>query len=226
MNLNIDFSVFFITFKLAVLSTLITLALSIPLAWWLARTKSIFKFPINSIISLPIVLPPTVLGFYLLVLFSPDGLLCRLCTALGIGSLSFTFKGLTIGSVIYSMPFVIQPIQSNFESIPERYLEAASVLGARPIDRFLTVAIPLSLSGILRAAALGSAHTVGLFGVILMIGGNIPGKTTVMSTAIYNHVEAMEYKEAHLLSGIMIVFSFSVLMLIHIINKKYQHRLK
>lgn len=209
-----------LTLKLAALTTLILMCLGMPLAWWLAHTRSWLKIPINALVSLPLVLPPTVIGFYLLLLLGPKGAIGHLTQNLGLGSLAFTFYGLLLGSVLYSMPFVVQPLQNAFESIGKRPMEAAATLGASPIDRFFTVALPLARSGLLTAAVLGFAHTVGEFGVVLMIGGNIPEQTQVISISIYDHVEALEYAQAHLLSMGMLVFSFVVLSVLYAINRR------
>jgi len=206
-----------LTIELAGLVTILLLLIGTPIAWWLARTPSRWKGPIGAVVSLPLVLPPAVLGFYLLVLMGPNGPLGALTQSLGL--LPFTFPGLVVASVIYSMPFVVQPLQNAFEAIGERPLEAAATLRASPLDTFFTVVIPLAKPGFLTAAILGFAHTVGEFGVVLMIGGNIPGKTQVVSMAIYNHVEAMEYGNAHLLSGILLVFSFVVLLSLYTLNR-------
>lgn len=201
-----------LTLALAALTTLLLLIVATPLAWWLARTASRWRAPIAALVTLPLVLPPTVLGFYLLVALGPEGPLGRLTQALGWGVLSFTFTGLLIGSVVYSLPFAVQPIQHAFEAIGRRPLEVAATLRAGPVDAFFTVALPLARPGLITAAILSFAHTVGEFGVVLMIGGNIPGRTRVVSTEIYGHVEAMEYAQAHWLAGGMLLFSFAVLL--------------
>ncbi|OQA33875.1 MAG: Sulfate transport system permease protein CysT [Betaproteobacteria bacterium ADurb.Bin341] len=210
-----DLGVIWLTFKLATLTTLILLLVGTPIAWWLARTKSKWKGPIGAVVALPIVLPPTVLGFYLLLLMGPNGPVGQLTQWLGIGLLPFTFGGLVIASVFYSMPFVVQPIQNAFEAMGERPLEVAATLRASPLEAFFTVAVPLARPGFLTAAILGFAHTVGEFGVVLMIGGNIPDKTRVLSVQIYDHVEALEYAQAHWLSAGMILFSFVVLLALY-----------
>lgn len=210
-----DLSAIWLTVKLATLVTLILLLIGTPIAWWLARTGSRWKGPVGAVVGLPMVLPPAVLGFYLLVLMGPNGPVGALTQSLGLGLLPFSFAGLVVASVIYSLPFVVQPIRNAFEAIGERPLEVAATLGSRPLDAFFTVAIPLARPGLLTAAILGFAHTVGEFGVVLMIGGNIPGKTQVVSMAIYNHVEAMEYANAHVLAGILLIFAFSVLLALH-----------
>jgi molybdate transport system permease protein len=213
-----DLQAIWLTVKLAGLTTALLLLIGTPLAWWLARTRSCWKGPVGALVALPIVLPPAVLGFYLLVLMGPHGPVGALTQSLGLGLLPFSFAGLVVASVIYSLPFVVQPLQNAFEAIGERPLEVAATLGARPLDAFFTVAVPLARPGFLTAAILGFAHTVGEFGVVLMIGGNIPGKTQVVSMAIYNHVEAMEYANAHMLSAILLAFSFCVLLALYTLN--------
>jgi molybdate transport system permease protein len=203
-----------LTLELAAITTVILLVLATPLAWWLSQTGSRWRAPISALVTLPLVLPPTVLGFYILVLLGPQGWLGMLTDWLGIGLLSFTFTGLVIGSVIFSLPFAVQPIQHAFEAIGKRPLEVAATLRASPMDAFLTVALPQAKPGILTAAVLTFAHTVGEFGVVLMIGGNIPGQTRVVSTQIYGYVEAMEYTAAHWLAAGMVVFSFVVLLML------------
>jgi molybdate transport system permease protein len=211
-----------LTLKLATISTLLLLLLGTPLAWWLARTHSRFKNAIEAVIALPLVLPPTVLGFYLLIGLSPDGIIGGPWHAMTGSALAFTFKGLVIGSVMYSLPFVVQPLQNTFQAIGNDWLEAAATLRARPLDRFLTVVVPLSKGGFITATTLGFAHTVGEFGVVLMIGGNIPGKTQVISIAIYDHVEALEYTQAHWLSAGLLLFSFLVLFMVFALNRRWQ----
>ena len=201
-----------LTLQLASLTTVLLLLLCTPLAWWLSQTRSRWRAPISALVTLPLVLPPTVLGFYLLVAMGPDGPLGRMTTALGWAPLSFSFSGLLIGSIIYSLPFAVQPLQHAFEAIGSRPMEVAATLRARPLDAFFSVALPLARPGFITAAILSFAHTVGEFGVVLMIGGNIPGKTQVVSTQIYNHVEAMAYSQAHWLAGGMLVFCFVVLL--------------
>ena len=209
-----------LTFKLAGLTTLLLLVFATPLAWWLARTGSRWRAPISAVVALPLVLPPTVLGFYLLVAMGPHGPLGQLTQAWGLGTLSFTFGGLLLGSVIYSLPFAVQPLQHAFEAVGQRPLEVAATLRARPLDAFFTVALPLARPGFVTAAILSFAHTVGEFGVVLMIGGNIPGKTSVISTEIYGHVEAMEYAQAHWLAAGMVLFSFGVLLALALLNRR------
>lgn len=216
-----DLTALLITLKLASISTLILLLIGTPLAWWLARSRWRFKPMLEAIIALPLVLPPTVLGFYLLVTLGREGPIGGLVDALGGAPLPFTFTGLVVGSVIYSMPFVVQPLQNAFAAIGARPLEVAATLRASPLDRFFTVAIPLARSGFLSAIVLGFAHTVGEFGVVLMIGGNIPGETQLLSIAIYDHVEVMEYGQAHLLSGGLLLLSFLMLMLVYSANRRF-----
>lgn len=204
-----------LTFKLASVTTLVLLLIGTPIAWWLARTSSRLKGPIGAVVALPLVLPPTVLGFYLLVAMGPNGFIGQLTQSLGFGTLAFTFTGLVVGSVFYSMPFVVQPLQNAFEAIGDRPLEAAATLRAGPWDTFFSVVLPLSRPGFVTASILGFAHTVGEFGVVLMIGGNIPGQTRVVSVQIYDHVEAMEYTQAHWLAGGMLLFSFLVLLVLY-----------
>lgn len=211
----VDFSPIWLTFHLASTTTLILLLIGTPIAWWLAKPKSTARILVGAIIALPLVLPPTVLGFYLLIFMGPQGPLGHLTETLGLGHLSFTFTGLVIGSVLYSLPFVVQPIQNAFEAIGPRPLEIAATLRAGPCNRFFTIALPMARSGLLTAAILGFAHTIGEFGVVLMIGGNIPGQTKVLSVAIYDHVEALEYTQAHWIAGAMLLFSFLVLLVMY-----------
>lgn len=210
-----DLDAVLLTLKLASLTTLLLLLIGTPIAWWLARTGSWLKRPIGAVVALPLVLPPTVIGFYLLISLGPHGPIGQLTQSLGLGSLNFTFTGLLIGSVFYSLPFVVQPLQNAFEAIGRAPLEAAATLRANPLDAFFTVVIPLARPGFLTASILGFAHTVGEFGTVLMIGGNIPGKTQVASVQIYNHVEAMDYAQAHWLAGGMLLFSFIVLLALY-----------
>ncbi|PKL98113.1 MAG: molybdate ABC transporter permease subunit [Gammaproteobacteria bacterium HGW-Gammaproteobacteria-9] len=212
---SVDLAAIWLTFKLASVTTLILLLIGTPIAWWLARTTSRMKGPIGAVVALPLVLPPTVLGFYLLVAMGPNGFIGQLTQSLGLGTLPFTFAGLVVGSVFYSLPFVVQPLQNAFEAIGERPLEAAATLRASPWDTFFSVVLPLARPGFITASILGFAHTVGEFGVVLMIGGNIPGQTRVVSVQIYDHVEAMEYAQAHWLAGGMLLFSFLVLLVLY-----------
>ena len=213
-----DLAAVWLTLKLASVVTLLLLAIGTPIAWWLARTRSPLKGAVGALVALPLVLPPTVLGFYLLTTMGPHGPVGKLTEALGIGLLPFTFPGLVIASVLYSMPFVVQPIQNAFNAIGERPLEVAATLHASPWDAFWSVAVPLARPGFISGAILGFAHTVGEFGVVLMIGGNIPNETRVVSVQIYDHVEALEYTQAHWLSGGMLVFSFVVLIALYTFN--------
>jgi molybdate transport system permease protein len=217
-----DWSAIRLTLELATLSTAILMLIGTPLAWWLAHTRSRWRGPVSAVVALPLVLPPTVLGFYLLVSLGPRGPIGQLTEALGWGVLPFTFPGLVIGSVIYSTPFVIQPIQNAFAAMGERPMEVAATLRAGPLDRFLTVALPLARPGFLTAGVLGFAHTVGEFGVVLMLGGNIAGQTRVISIQIYNHVEALEYAQAHWLAGLLVVFAFLVLLALNGIGSRGQ----
>ena len=210
-----DLVALFVTLKLALVSTFILLILGTPFAWWLSRTEWRYRFLIEAIVALPLVLPPTVLGFYLLVALSPDGPVGAVTSALGLGSLAFSFTGLVVGSVIYSMPFVIQPLQDAFRAIGPRPLEAAATLRASPLDRFFTIVLPLAKPGFITASVLGFAHTLGEFGVVLMIGGNIPGETQVVSIAIYDHVEMLEYSRAHWLAGGLLLLSFLMLTVVY-----------
>ena len=209
-----------LTAELAALSTVLLLLLGTPLAWWLARTRSPAKPVLTALVALPLVLPPSVLGFYLLLLMGPNGPVGQLTESLGLGRLPFTFSGLVVASVIYSLPFVVQPLLQAFEAIPERTLEAAATLRARPLDRFFTIALPLARPGLVTASVLGFAHTVGEFGVVLMIGGNIPGVTRVLSVAIYGHVEALEFEAAHRLAAGMVVFALLVLVALSMANRQ------
>ena len=209
---NQAFEAIWLTVELATLTTVLLLLVATPLSWWLSQTQSRWRAPISALVTLPLVLPPTVLGFYLLVAMGPNGLLGHFTLAMGWGLWSFTFTGLLIGSVIFSLPFAVQPIQHAFEAIGTRPMEVAATLRARPLDAFFTIALPLARPGLITAAILSFAHTVGEFGVVLMIGGNIPGKTRVVSTEIYSHVEAMEYTQAHWLAGGMVLFSFFILL--------------
>ncbi len=215
MLTSTDIDTLLLTCNVAGLSTLCLLLLGTPLAWWLTRTSSKYKALIETIIALPLVLPPTVLGFYLLVILGKNGPVGQLTTQLGLGTLPFTFAGLVVSSCIYSLPFVVQPLQSAFIAIGSKPLEAAATLRASPLETFFSVVMPLSKSGFLSATVLGFAHTVGEFGVVLMVGGNIPGETRVVSLQIYNHVEALEYTQAHWLAGSLLFFSFCVLGILY-----------
>lgn len=211
-----------LSLELAAITTAVLLVVSTPLAWWLATTRSKLRAPISAVVTLPLVLPPSVLGFYLLVAMGPNGPLGKLTEALGIGLLTFTFSGLVLGSLVYSLPFAVQPLQSAFESIGTRPLEVAATLRARPIDTFFSVVLPLARPGFVTAALLTFSHTIGEFGVVLMIGGNVPGKTQVVSTEIYSYVEAMEYAKAHWLAGGMVIFSFAVLLGLTLLNRRHE----
>ena len=215
-----DWQAIVLTLELASLTTLCLLLLATPLAWWLSQTDSRWRSAIAALTTLPLVLPPTVLGFYLLVLLGPQGWIGQLTQALGLGLLSFSFSGLLLGSIVFSVPFAVQPIQHAFEAMGKRPLEVAATLRARPVDAFFSVALPLARPGLLTAAVLTFAHTVGEFGVVLMIGGNIPGQTQVVSTQIYAHVEAMDYAKAHTLAAGMVLFSFAVLVALSLLKKR------
>jgi molybdate ABC transporter, permease protein len=221
MLTSADLDTLLLTGKIAGIATAVMLLIGTPLAWWLARTSSPFKGIINTLVALPLVLPPSVLGFYLLVLMGPAGPVGKLTVWLGLGTLPFTFAGLVVASVLYSLPFVVQPLQASFSSISEQALEAAATLRASPLDTFFSVVLPLAKPGFLSAGILGFAHTVGEFGVVLMVGGNIPDKTRVVSVQIYNHVEALEYNEAHWLAGGLLLFSFSVLLVLYTVLKTH-----
>lgn len=210
-----DWAAIGLTLRLALSATLILLILATPLAWWLANTRSRWKGPITAVVALPLVLPPTVLGFYLLIAMGPDGPIGELTQALGMGLLPFTFGGLVVASVIYSLPFAVQPLHNAFEAIGQRPVEVAATLRAGPIDRFFSVVLPMARPGLLSAAVLSFAHTVGEFGVVLMIGGSIPGATRVVSVQIYDHVEALDYASAHALAAVLIGFSFIVLLTVY-----------
>ncbi|MCK4834190.1 MAG: molybdate ABC transporter permease subunit [Gammaproteobacteria bacterium] len=211
-----------LTAKLAAITTLILLVIGTPVAWWLANTKTRLKPFIEAVFALPIVLPPTVLGFYLLVLLSPQSGLGAWWFELTGQTLTFSFSGLVIASVIYSFPFVVQPIHNAFESVGKDMMEAAYTLGAKPIDAFFSVAVPMARRGFITGGVLGFAHTLGEFGVVLMVGGNIPGETQVVSIAIYDHVESLEYSQAHVLAAILLTFAFISMLLMYVVN----HRLK
>ena len=215
-----DWQAIILTLKLATTVTLLLLLIGTPLAWWLARTKSLLKGPIGALVAMPLVLPPTVIGFYLLLALGPDGWLGQLTQAMGIGLLPFTFWGLVIASLVYSLPFVVQPIQNAFEAMGERPLEVAATLGAGPWDRFFSVALPQARPGFVSGAVLGFAHTIGEFGVVLMIGGNIAGETRVVSVQIYDHVEALQYHQAHWLAGAMLLLCFALLMGLSVFQRR------
>jgi len=215
-----DLQAIWLTLKLASVTTILLLLIATPLAWWLAYSSKWYKSVVSALVALPLVLPPSVLGFYLLLLLGPHGWVGAMTQALHIGGLAFTFYGLVIGSVIFSLPFAVQPIQNAFESIGKRPLEVAATLRANIWDRFVSVALPLARPGFITAMILVFAHTVGEFGVVLMLGGNIPGETRVLSVAIYNHVEAVEYSAAHWLAGGMVLFSFIVLLALYLVGGK------
>ena len=225
MNLSLtaaDRAAIVVSLELAAVTTLVLLVLGTPLAWWLARTRSRWRTPVEALTALPLVLPPTVLGFYLLVILGPRGPVGSLWEAMGGDRIVFSFPGLVIGSVLYSLPFVVQPLQNAFTGVGRRPLEVAATLRASPLDRFLSVAVPLARPGFLTATALAFAHTLGEFGVVLMVGGNIPGRTQVVSIAIYDHVEALEYGAAHTLAAVMLVFSFVVLLAMYALNRSFE----
>ncbi|WP_226661584.1 molybdate ABC transporter permease subunit [Microbulbifer aggregans] len=217
-----DLSAIWLTLRLATTVTLLLLLIGTPLALWLANTRSRLKGPLSALITLPLVLPPTVLGFYLLLFMGPNGPLGQLTTSLGLGTLAFTFWGLVIASLLYSLPFVVQPIQNAFAAQGTHPAEVAATLRASPWNTFWHVRLPLAKPGIVTATVLGFAHTVGEFGVVLMIGGNIPGETRVVSVQIYDHVEALEYAQAHWLSAAMVIFSFSVLLALYLVQQRRQ----
>jgi molybdate transport system permease protein len=216
-----DLAALLVTIKLASITTVILILVGTPIAWWLSQTRFKFKAVIEAIIALPLILPPTVLGFYLLMTLGTNGPIGNFLESLGGSSIAFTFTGLVVGSVIYSLPFVVQPLQNSFGSIGKQPMEVAATLGASKLDRFFTVAVPLARSGFITAGVLGFAHTVGEFGVVLMIGGNIPGETGVLSIAIYDHVEAMEYGQAHVLAGGLLVLSFVMLLVVYTFNRRF-----
>jgi molybdate transport system permease protein len=219
---SVDVQAVVVSLKLAAVTTLLLLVLCTPLAWWLARTRSLLRAPVEAITALPLVLPPTVLGFYLLVLLGPRGPVGSVWESLGGDRLVFSFTGLVIGSMLYSMPFVVQPLQNAFMAMGERPLEVAATLRASPLDRFLSVALPQARPGFFTAAVLAFAHTLGEFGVVLMVGGNIPGRTQVVSIALYNHVEALEYDAAHVLAAGLLIFSFAALLAIYAMSRRFE----
>jgi molybdate transport system permease protein len=218
---EIDWVPLGITLRLALATTIVLLIVGTPIALWLTYTKSRLRSVVEALVALPLILPPTVLGFYLLVLLGPQGPVGGTWESLGGARLVFSFSGLLVGSVVYSLPFVVQPLHNSFKAVDRRLLDAAKTLGASPLDRFFTVLLPLSRPGLLTAATLGFAHTVGEFGVVLMIGGNIPGRTQVLSIAIYDHVEALNYGQAHLLSALMLAFSFVSLLAVYAFSRKF-----
>ena len=215
---EVDLTAIWLTLKLATLTTAILLVIGTPLAWNLSHTRGWWRGPVNAIVTLPFVLPPTVLGFYLLILMGPNGPVGKFCHWIGLPTLPFSFSGLLVASVVYSLPFVVQPLQNSFETIGLQPLEAAATVRASPLDPFFSVILPLAKPGYLTAIVMGFAHTVGEFGVVLMIGGNIPGKTRVLSVSIYDHVEALEYAQAHWLSAGMLAFAFLVLLALYLLN--------
>jgi len=210
-----DIQSLWLTIRLASTVTAILLLLGTPIAWWLARSRSQLKGVLGAVVALPLVLPPSVLGFYLLLAMGPTGPVGHLTRVLGVDALPFTFWGLVVASVFYSLPFMVQPLQNAFESIGDHHMEVAATLGAKPLDAFFTVALPLTRPGFLTASILTFAHTVGEFGVVLMIGGNIPGVSRVASVQIYDHVEALEYAQAHRMAAVMLIFSFVVLLVLY-----------
>lgn len=217
-----DLTALWITFKLALISTAILIVLCTPLAWWLAHTRWRGKVVVEALVSMPLVLPPTVLGFYLLLLLGPQGAIGGTLEALGINHLAFSFTGIVIGSMIYSLPFVVQPLQNAFQATGSRVLEAAATLRASPLDRFITISLPMARHGFLTASVLSFAHTLGEFGVIIMVGGNLPGRTQVASIAIFNHVEALDFAAAHALSLILVGLSFSLLLAVYLLNRRFK----
>ena len=221
---SVDLTIVWLTLKLALVVTGLLLLIATPLAWWLSQTQSRFKPLLGALVAIPLVLPPTVLGFYLLLLLGPNGPIGQLSLALGLGILPFTFAGIAIACAVHSLPFVVQPLQNAFEAIGQRPLEVAATLRASPLQTFWLVVVPLARPGFLTAIVMGFCHTIGEFGVVLMIGGNIPGQTRVLSVALFNHVEAMEYAQAHWLAAGMMLFSFMALSLMYIVNHRAQHR--
>lgn len=217
-----DFAPLLLTAKLATITTILLLLMGTPVAWWLAKTKTRSKPVIEAVVALPIVLPPTVLGFYLLILLGPQGWLGGWWVEITGQTLTFSFSGLVIASVIYSFPFVVQPLQSAFESVGHDIMETAYTLGAKPLDAFFTVAVPLAKRGFLTGGVLGFAHTLGEFGVVLMVGGNIPGETRVISIAIYDHVEMLEYGQAHVMAAILLAFAFCAMLMMYVINHRFK----
>lgn len=218
--MSVDLAPLWLSLRLALVTTLVLLLLGTPLAWWLAMTKSRVKPFFEAVTALPLVLPPTVLGFYLLILLSPNSAVGGLVLSVTGQTLTFSFTGLVVASVVYSLPFMVQPLQSAFEAVGRGPLEAAATLGASPMDRFFSVASPLALRGYITGFVLSFAHTLGEFGVVLMVGGNIPGRTKVISIAIYENVETLDYAQAHWLSAVLLGFSFAVLLLVFTVNRR------
>ena len=216
-----DWEPIMVSLKLASVTTAVLLVIGLPLSWWLAKRRSMLCGVVNAVVTLPLVLPPSVLGFYILVALGPEGPIGRLTDQLGIGTLNFTFTGLVFGSVLYSMPFMVQPLVTAFEGVGPRPMEVAATLRCPPLDAFFNVVMPLASHGIVRGALMAFAHTIGEFGVVLMIGGAIPGQTQVVSTQIYTYVEAMEYDHAYALAGGMLIFSFIVLMLLNLLERRH-----
>ena len=217
---GMDWSPLWLTLQLAGVTVVVLLLVGTPLAWWLAFTGSRFRTLVEAVVALPLVLPPTVLGFYLLVALGPHGLIGGPWKDLTGSALAFTFTGLVIASTLYSLPFVVQPLHGAFEAVGKKPLEAAWSLGASKLDAFFTVASPMAVRGYLSAVVLGFAHTLGEFGVVLMVGGNIPGVTKVLSIAIYDHVEVLEYTQAHVLSAVLLIFSFLILAIVYTVNRR------
>ncbi len=217
-----DWQPVWLSLKLATVTTLLLLVIATPLAWWLSQTRSFLKQPIAAIVALPLVLPPTVLGFYLLLLLGPHGAVGQFMQQLGLDTLPFTFAGLVVASIFYSLPFMVQPLHNAFENLGSEPLESAATLRASPFDTFIHVVVPLARPGFITGIVLSFAHTIGEFGVILMIGGNIPGETQVLSIAIYDHVEMLEYGQAHVLSAGMVLFSFVVLLTLYYVNRRFE----
>ena len=215
-----DLQAIALTLQVATLTTLILLVLGVPLAWWLARTRSAWRHPVGALVTLPFVLPPSVLGFYLLVAMGPNGPLGQWTQAMGLGLLTFSFAGLVLASAIYSLPFMVQPVMNAMQALGPRPLEVAATLRAGPLDRFFTVVLPLCKPGLITGTVMSFAHTVGEFGVVLMVGGNIPGVTRVVSVQLYDHVEALQYGAAHRLAAVLLVFAFVVLLVLQWINRR------
>jgi molybdate transport system permease protein len=222
--MSFDPSPIWLTLKLAAVSVAVLLALGTPFAWWLARTRSPLKVPIEAVVALPLVLPPTVLGFYLLVLLGPLGPIGKFWLEITGTTITFSFGGLVVATVVHSLPFVVQPLQGAFEAVGRAPMEAAATLRSRPLDRFFTVACPLAKSGFITGGVLGFAHSLGEFGVVLMVGGSIPGETKVLSIAIYEHVESMEIRTAHALAAGLLAFSFVVLLVVYLVNRRFAAR--